>query len=131
MDVYEEGAPWEIAYLPIDPRDIGRTYQDVIRVNSQSGKGGVAYVLANKFGFQLPRWLQIEFSRVVQKVTEDTGREISPDQIWALFNSHYLDKAKILSMRDFTIAKREGRETFTTKLNYSGKMISISHLKVT
>ena len=126
LDVYEEGAPWEIAYLPIDPRDIGRTYQDVIRVNSQSGKGGVAYVLANKFGFQLPRWLQIEFSRVVQKVTEDTGREISPDQIWALFNSHYLDKAKILSMRDFTIAKREGRETFAAKLNYSGKMISIS-----
>ena len=59
LDTYEEGSPWEIAYLPIDPRDIGRTYQDVIRVNSQSGKGGVAYVLANKFGFQLPRWLQI------------------------------------------------------------------------
>ena len=62
LDIYEEGSTWEIAYLPIDPRDLGRTYQDVIRVNSQSGKGGVAYVLANKFGFELPRWLQIEFS---------------------------------------------------------------------
>jgi len=55
LDTYQEGSPWQIAYLPIDPRDLGRTYQDVIRVNSQSGKGGVAYVLANKFGFQLPR----------------------------------------------------------------------------
>ena len=126
LDIYEEGSPWEIAYLPIDPRDIGRTYQDVIRVNSQSGKGGVAYVLANKFGFQLPRWLQIEFSRVVQKITEDTGQEISPDQIWTLFNSHYLDNAKALSLEDFTIAKHEGRETFTAKLNYLGEMIAIN-----
>ena len=126
LDIYIEGTPWEIAYLPIDPRDIGRTYQDVIRVNSQSGKGGVAYVLANKFGFQLPRWLQIEFSRVVQKVTEDTGQEISPDQIWTLFNNHYLDNAKALSLEDFTIAKHEGRETFAAKLNYMGEMIAIS-----
>jgi len=126
LDIYEEGSPWEIAYLPIDPRDIGRTYQDVIRVNSQSGKGGVAYVLANKFGFQLPRWLQIEFSRVVQKVTEDTGQEISPDQIWELFNRHYLNSDKVLSLEDFTIAKHEGRETFDAKLNYFGKEIAIN-----
>lgn len=125
LDIYEEGSPWEIAYLPIDPRDIGRTYQDVIRVNSQSGKGGVAYVLANKFGFQLPRWLQIEFSRVVQKVTEDTGQEISPDQIWDLFNRHYLNSEKALSLEDFTIAKHEGRESFNAKLNYFGKEIAI------
>ena len=126
LDIYEEGSPWEIAYLPIDPRDIGRTYQDVIRVNSQSGKGGVAYVLANKFGFQLPRWLQIEFSRVVQKVTEDTGQEISPDKIWELFNCHYLNSDKALSLEDFTIAKHEGRETFDAKLNYFGKEIAIN-----
>jgi len=126
LDIYEEGSPWEIAYLPIDPRDIGRTYQDVIRVNSQSGKGGVAYVLANKFGFQLPRWLQIEFSRVVQKVTEDTGQEISPDQIWELFNHHYLNSDKVLSLEDFTIAKHEGRETFDAKLNYFGKELAIN-----
>ena len=76
LDIYKKGETWEIAYLPIDPRDLGRTYQDVIRVNSQSGKGGIAYVLANKFGFELPRWLQIEFSRVVQQVTEVSGQEI-------------------------------------------------------
>ena len=60
LDIYEEGTRGKLPITPIDPRDIGRTYQDVIRVNSQSGKGGVAYVLANKFGFQLPRWLQID-----------------------------------------------------------------------
>ncbi len=126
LDIYEEGTPWEIAYLPIDPRDIGRTYQDVIRVNSQSGKGGVAYVLANKFGFQLPRWLQIEFSQVVQKVTEDTGQEIHPDQIWDLFNKHYLNNKKALSLENFSIEKAEGRETFSATLDYLGKELAIS-----
>ena len=126
LDTYEEGSLWEIAYLPIDPRDIGRTYQDVIRVNSQSGKGGVAYVLANKFGFQLPRWLQIEFSRVVQKKTEDSGGEINPDQIWDLFNKYYLESEKVISLENFKLEKQEGREFFTAQLDYFGKEIPIS-----
>ena len=126
LDIYEEGAFWEIAYLPIDPRDIGRTYQDVIRVNSQSGKGGVAYVLANKFGFQLPRWLQIEFSQVVQKATEDSGGEINPDQIWELFNEHYLNNDKALSLGNFSIEKLEGRETFKAHIDYFGKDIAVN-----
>ena len=126
LDTYEEGSPWEIAYLPIDPRDIGRTYQDVIRVNSQSGKGGVAYVLANKFGFQLPRWLQIEFSRVVQKKTEDSGGEINPDQIWVLFNKYYLESEKVISLENFKLEKQEGREFFTAQIDYFGKEIPIS-----
>ena len=126
LDTYEEGSPWEIAYLPIDPRDIGRTYQDVIRVNSQSGKGGVAYVLANKFGFQLPRWLQIEFSRVVQKKTEDSGGEINPDQIWDLFNEYYLESEKVISLENFKLEKQEGREFFTAQIDYFGKEIPIS-----
>ncbi|MCB1672533.1 MAG: 2-isopropylmalate synthase [Gammaproteobacteria bacterium] len=126
LDRYAEGSTWEIAYLPIDPRDLGRTYQDVIRVNSQSGKGGVAYVLANKFGFELPRWLQIEFSRVVQKEAEETGQEIAPDKIWQLFNTHYLDNPKVLSLENFSIEKNEGRETFDASINYYGDEIVIS-----
>ena len=126
LDIYEEGTPWEIAYLPIDPRDIGRTYQDVIRVNSQSGKGGVAYVLANKFGFQLPRWLQIEFSRVVQEKTEAIGGEINPDEIWDLFNSYYLNNKKVISLENFTIQKQQGRETFSAHIEYFGEDIAIS-----
>ena len=126
LDIYKEGEPWEIAYLPIDPRDLGRTYQDVIRVNSQSGKGGIAYVLANKFGFELPRWLQIEFSRVVQQRAELSGQEIQPDAIWDLFNQHYLNSEKVISLEDFNIQKVEGRETFSAKIHYFGKEIAIS-----
>ena len=126
LDIYKEGETWEIAYLPIDPRDLGRTYQDVIRVNSQSGKGGIAYVLANKFGFELPRWLQIEFSRVVQQVTEVSGQEIQPDEIWNLFNQHYLNSDKVISLEDFNIQKTEGRETFNAKIDYFGKELAIS-----
>ena len=125
LDIYKEGETWEIAYLPIDPRDLGRTYQDVIRVNSQSGKGGIAYVLANKFGFELPRWLQIEFSRVVQQVTEVSGQEIQPDEIWNLFNQHYLNSDKVISLEDFSIEKVEGRETFNAKIDYFGKELAI------
>ena len=116
LDIYKEGENWEIAYLPIDPRDLGRTYQDVIRVNSQSGKGGVAYVLSSRFGFQLPRWLQIEFSRTVQKQAEDTGQEISADTIWALFQQHYLDAQQPVQLENFSIEKKSDRESFAAKV---------------
>ena len=125
LDLYREGEPWEIAYLPIDPRDLGRTYQDVIRVNSQSGKGGVAYVLANKFGFQLPRWLQIEFSRVVQDAAEETGGEIQPDRIWELFNRHYFDNAKVISLQNYSIERNETGEIFSGTITYFGKSMQV------
>jgi len=98
----------------------------VIRVNSQSGKGGVAYVLANKFGFELPRWLQIEFSRVVQSVTEASGQEIHSDEIWDLFNTHYLTNKKALSLENFSIEKKAGRETFNAKIDCFGEELAIS-----
>lgn len=126
LDIYEEGSTWEIAYLPIDPRDLGRTYQDVIRVNSQSGKGGVAYVLQSKFGFNLPRWLQIEFSRVVQKEAEVTGQEISPDKIWTLFQTTYLNNQQGVKLDSFTFEKNGGRERFSATLNSFGKQLPIS-----
>ncbi|MDT8397384.1 MAG: 2-isopropylmalate synthase [Pseudomonadales bacterium] len=124
LDLYQEGDPWEIAYLPIDPRDLGRTYQDVIRVNSQSGKGGVAYVMDSKYGFQLPRWLQIEFSRVVQKAAEDTGQEIAPGQIWELFQKHYLELNSPLSLKNFSIAKKE-QESVTAIIELDGREFEI------
>ena len=86
-DDYER---WEVPYLPIDPAHVGRTYQDVIRVNSQSGKGGVAYVMKNNFGLDLPRRLQIEFSRVIQSIT-DEGGEIVPETIKKTFDETYLN----------------------------------------
>ncbi|MDE0479720.1 MAG: 2-isopropylmalate synthase, partial [Gammaproteobacteria bacterium] len=105
--------------------DLGRTYQDVIRVNSQSGKGGVAYVLANKFGFQLPRWLQIEFSRVVQDAAEETGGEIQPDRIWELFNRHYFDKDKVISLQNYSIERNEAGEVFSGAITYFGKSMQV------
>jgi 2-isopropylmalate synthase len=81
---------WEVPYLPIDPHHLGRSYEAVIRVNSQSGKGGVAYIMKFEHGLDLPRRLQIEFSSVIQKLTEASGTEISADQIWAAFEATYL-----------------------------------------
>lgn len=84
-------AIWEVPYLPIDPADLGRSYDAVIRVNSQSGKGGVAYLLEQAHGIYMPRRLQIEFSRAVQTMTDDTGLEASADDLYALFRREYLD----------------------------------------
>jgi 2-isopropylmalate synthase len=83
---------WEVPYLPIDPKDLGRSYEAVIRVNSQSGKGGVAYVLNADYGLDLPRGLQIEFSKRVQEVTDRTGKEMTSGDIWSLFAETYLRK---------------------------------------
>ena len=92
---------WEVPYLPIDPKDLGRTYEAVIRVNSQSGKGGVAYVLKADHGLDLPRNLQIEFSKIVQEVADRTGKELTSADIWSLFQDTYL-KGRI-SLVDYSL----------------------------
>ncbi|BBY94370.1 2-isopropylmalate synthase [Mycobacterium gallinarum] len=81
---------WQVPYLPIDPRDVGRTYEAVIRVNSQSGKGGVAYIMKADHGLALPRRLQIEFSQAIQKITDGEGGEVSPKEMWDVFAEEYL-----------------------------------------
>ncbi|WP_139978390.1 2-isopropylmalate synthase [Nocardioides litoris] len=83
---------WAVPYLPIDPKDVGRSYEAVIRVNSQSGKGGVAYILKTEHKLDLPRRAQVEFSRVIQARTDAEGGEVSPDQIWSAFRAEYLDR---------------------------------------
>ncbi|MEB3070547.1 2-isopropylmalate synthase [[Mycobacterium] vasticus] len=87
---------WQVPYLPIDPRDVGRTYEAVIRVNSQSGKGGVAYVMKTDHGLALPRRLQIEFSRVIQQLTDGEGGEVTPKQMWDAFAEEYLNPIRPL-----------------------------------
>ncbi|ARN20346.1 2-isopropylmalate synthase [Piscinibacter gummiphilus] len=87
--VAKPGDVWDIPYLPIDPKDLGRSYDAVIRVNSQSGKGGIAYLLEAEYGIELPRRLQIEFSQVVQGVMDDTGKEQSAADIWGIFEREY------------------------------------------
>jgi len=86
----EPGAPWEVPYLPVDPADLGRTYEAVIRINSQSGKGGVAYVLETRYGLRLPRGLQVELSKRVKEVTDQRAEEISPEGVLGIFEAEYL-----------------------------------------
>ncbi len=90
LGVPESEAPWDVPYLPIDPADIGRTYEAVIRVNSQSGKGGVAYLLETRYGLDLPRDLRPDFSRVVQEATDDSGREATAKELYELFRATYV-----------------------------------------
>ncbi|HYF57874.1 MAG TPA: 2-isopropylmalate synthase [Burkholderiaceae bacterium] len=96
------GAPWEVPYLPIDPADLGRSYESVIRVNSQSGKGGIAFLLERHHGLVMPRRLQVEFSAIVQRHTDANGTEVTADELWTLFRDEYLDedaRIRLLSHR--------------------------------
>ncbi|MBV9089095.1 MAG: 2-isopropylmalate synthase [Mycobacteriaceae bacterium] len=99
---------WQVPYLPIDPKDVGRTYEAVIRVNSQSGKGGVAYIMKADHGLALPRRLQIEFSQAIQKITDGEGGEVTPKEMWDVFSAEYLTPVRPLErVRQRVIAAEE------------------------
>jgi 2-isopropylmalate synthase len=115
---------WEVPYLPIDPHHVGRSYEAVIRVNSQSGKGGVAYIMKFEHGLDLPRRLQIEFSSVIQRLTEQSGTEITADQIWAAFEATYLapDRpAALIGHPLITTAPDTGETTLETHVRLAGR----------
>jgi len=106
----DEYETWEVPYLPLDPRHTGRTYQAIIQVNSQSGKGGVAYVMDTEHGLNLPRRLQMEFSKRVQQVTEETGTVIRPDEMWDLFAGTYLDEEASVRLLSSEVTTRQSDE---------------------
>lgn len=118
-----------VPYLPIDPKHVGRSYEAVIRVNSQSGKGGVAYVMKTEHGFDLPRRLQIEFSKTIQNITEDTGTEISPGIMWDNFQTEYLPAAPsfILKSHELNTSSSEhsGRTSIQAQIEVDGAARSI------
>ncbi len=114
--------PWEAPYLPIDPKDVGRSYEAVIRVNSQSGKGGVAYIMKADHKLDLPRRLQIEFSRVVQHHTDDEGGEMSADAIWTAFSQEYLERTSPLQLNSVHTSSAAGaRDALTVKIYLDGE----------
>ena len=115
---------WEVPYLPIDPKHVGRTYEAVIRVNSQSGKGGVAYIMKAEHGFDLPRRLQIEFSKTIQTITEDSGTEISPKDMWQAFEDQYLRGDWQLDTHEEI--SDNGSTRITAKLSVAGKTRTVS-----
>ena len=114
---------WEVPYLPLDPADVGRSYEAVIRVNSQSGKSGIAYLLEQDYGLVLPRRLQIEFSPVVQAVADNTGKELSPADIWGLFETEYLKRTvpyEVIDYRTLPDRKMRGRRNITATVRVDG-----------
>ena len=115
---------WDVAYLPIDPAHIGRSYQDVVRINSQSGKGGVAYILQRNYGFNLPRWMQIDFSGVVQKQAETVARELQNDEILQTFEDTYLQQGKF-ELLDYSVNNKGGDVYFKGQVQMNSDVIDI------
>ena len=115
---------WDVAYLPIDPAHIGRGYQDVVRINSQSGKGGVAYILQRDFGFHLPRWTQIDFSRVIQQEAESRQTELTSDDVISVFENTYLNQST-LALQDYEIKNTAGSVSFTGSVRMGDDIIDV------
>ena len=117
---------WEVPYLPIDPEDVGRSYEGIIRINSQSGKGGVAYILEDNFGYQLPKAMHPEIGAIIQGVTDREGRELTPDEIRDLFEQQYLDARGALEFVDFDVVSEKSETSkIRCKLTYryNGRLI--------
>jgi len=119
---------FEVPYIPIDPLDVGRTYEDVVRVNSQSGKGGVAYLLKAEQGFDLPRSMQIEFTRVIQQITEDTGKEITGQTIFNEFAGEYLDATQPYRLDGYEAAqnpKGDDQTLLTARMTFGDEPVVV------
>ena len=116
---------WEVPYLPIDPKDLGRTYEAVIRINSQSGKGGIAYIMEKEHGIELPRRLQIEFSKVVQAIADGEGVELAADRLWGAFEAEYLDGNGRYGFLEHSARGDHGEQDVSAKLTVDGKLKTI------
>lgn len=111
---------WEVPYLPIDPEDVGRSYESIIRINSQSGKGGVAYVLEKNFGYQLPKAMHPEVGKLIQDVSDKKGQELSSDEILEIFKESYFNVKEHISLVDFTLSSLKGTSKCTLTYIYNG-----------
>ena len=117
---------WRVPYLPIDPEDVGRTYEAVIRINSQSGKGGISYILEQDYGVTLPRRMQIDFSQVIQKQADETGKELDSKEIWQSFENYYLkNNAKKISYNSHEIQSSKEKDVIKLSLLENKKEIQI------
>jgi len=115
---------WEVPYLPIDPADVGRTYESIIRINSQSGKGGVAYLLEHNYGYQLPKAMHPEIGRIVQTLSDEKGRELESDEILEVFKDTYFNIEEHISFVDFTLSSDNGTSTCTLTYKYNESVIT-------
>lgn len=113
-------AIWEVPYLPVDPADLGRSYESIIRVNSQSGKGGIAYLLETEYGMVMPRRLQVEFSSAIQRITDETGTEVSAADIWSAFEAEYLSLKSPLAYVEHHLAEHGGQQGVSLTVEEGG-----------
>ena len=123
LAAFDPAALWDVPYLPIDPSDVGRSYESIIRVNSQSGKGGIAYLLERDYQLVLPRRLQIEFSRVVQEAADTSGKELSSQELWSLFETEYLRQTEPVNYRSHQLSTSgdgADRERITLQIQDDG-----------
>jgi 2-isopropylmalate synthase len=132
QDAIKKGMPhrrrydvWEVPYLPIDPKHTGRTYEAIIRVNSQSGKGGVAYLLSAEHGLDLPRAMQVEFSKQVQELTEATGTEISPAEIWDVFTTTYQPENPTIQLLSSEVSADQHHTRIFAQLVVNGQHVTV------
>ncbi|MEO0409644.1 MAG: 2-isopropylmalate synthase, partial [Cyanobacteria bacterium P01_A01_bin.135] len=117
---------WDIPYLPIDPADLGRTYESVIRVNSQSGKGGMAFLLERDYGLALPRRMQIEFSQVVQRVMDERGQEVTASQLWELFQQEYLRRSQPFKLDSYQLTETGPNPQISATVQFRNQAFSIA-----
>lgn len=117
------GRPWDVIYIPIDPADIGRTYKAIIRINSQSGKGGVAYILETEFGYQLPKLMHKEIGKVVNDLADQRGTELSPAEILAAFEGEYLARSTPVALGAFRTTERGAQVTCEAELTVHGEPV--------
>src|SRR4051794_4687490 len=117
---------WDVPYLPIDPKDLGRTYEAIIRVNSQSGKGGVAYLLLSEYGLDLPRGLQVEFAQKVQALTDAAGGELTAPELHAVFREHYLDVNAPLELVSYRHEADEVGDRLTARVRMNGEELELA-----
>jgi len=119
------GKPWDVLYIPIDPADIGRSYKAIIRINSQSGKGGVAYLLEKEFGYQLPRAMQKEIGRTINKISDEKGTELSPQEIHDVFVKAYMLPDKPVALVEFSTIERSSTVTCEARLIWNGEEMAL------
>jgi len=126
LQVQQADEPWQVAYLPIDPRDLGRDYQAVIRVNSQSGKGGVAFVLERDYGLSLPRWMQVELAQLVQKASEEQSGEVDSATIHRIFAANFIADGGPHTLNGYRIDRTGGRDQIEVRMA-SGNVEQVIH----
>lgn len=113
---------WEVPYLPIDPADVGREYEPIIRINSQSGKGGTAFILANDYGIKMPKSMQADFSAVVQKACDESGKELHPGEVFDLFQKEYRNVCGPYRLVNYKIAEEKNEEDYLTSVHFTGEI---------